>query len=152
MEIIGLQPQFWIVPLIAGVFLVLGVGLWLIRCSVKGDSYMGGEGWGFGAIFSWVIGVILLGVYAFMLIPYDTKYLYNYKLSGTVEINTNKFDDGDGTLSYIPIAKVSGYPDPIRVNDSRLLTLDGKNVDLTCSIKWAYEGMDVTACSVRAIH
>jgi hypothetical protein len=151
LEIIGLQPHYWVVPVVGGSFLVLGFLLFGLKRWLYQDQWYGGEAWTVGSWFAWVIGILILIACIFIYMPFNSKYWYNYKLSGTVESVTNKLENGNAKFTGSPIIKLSGYSEPIIMNDSRILTLEGREVDLTCSIKWAYEGLDATACSVRMI-
>jgi hypothetical protein len=147
LEQIAIQPQFWILPAIGLFFLILGA---FFAFSLDKFSYDGG--WMIAGVFVAAIGVVLGLVWAVLLIPYDSKYHVMYKLSGTVESVTNTLDGGgDGERSLTPIVKLSGYADPIEMDNSRIVTLKGREVELVCTLEWVNQGLDITHCNIAAI-
>lgn len=150
-EVIAIQPQFWIVPLIGAVILVLGLVCFVIK-KIAYEDYVGGEGWTFGGWMLTAIALIFAIVWCIMLIPFDSKYNVYFKMSGTVESVTNTLQGGgDGERTLNPVIRLSGYDQPIQMHDARIVTLKGKEVELKCTYDWNYEGLDGTDCTIRAI-
>lgn len=148
MTVLATQPQFWIIPIVIAALLALAT-LWAFGFERWfGDGYGGWSATGVGLA---AIAVILGIVYALLLMPYDSKYHVFYRLSGPLTVETNTFTAGDGEISRSSVGYVDGYPDPIVLNSSRLMALDGADVDLTCTIAWEPYGLDTTYCELAAI-
>lgn len=151
-DVIAIQPQYWIVPLIGAFILLLGFVCFGIYKLAYSSEYSGGEGWVVGGWILTVIALIMGIIWAIMLVPFDSKYHVYFKLSGTVESVTNTLQDGgDGERTLNPVVRISGYDQPIQMYDNRIVTLKGKEVELKCTYDWNYEGLDGTDCSLRAI-
>lgn len=147
LEVIALQPQFWIIPAIFGVLILLGVLFFWIERRIDGDGGFFATG-----IAASAIGLISMIVWACLLIPFDSKYHVMYKLSGTVESVTNTLDGGgDGERTMTPVVKLSGYEDPIEMDNPRIVTLKGREVELVCTMQWVYQGLDITHCNIAKI-
>lgn len=133
--------------MVAGILILMGI-LWAF-----GFEYWfnGNDGWAITGMFFAGIGLVAAIVWLFMLIPYDSKYHVLYKLEGKVESVSNTFVSGSGKMTSRPIIYLSGYEHPITMRDSRIVPLEGKEVELVCSIQWGWEAMDGTNCNVRAI-
>lgn len=148
LDVIAIQPQFWVVPAV-GLFLALLGALWFF---VFEDRFDGCGGWQITGVGFWAISAVFAIVYVLMLIPFDSKYHVYFKLSGTVESVTNTLDGGgDGERTLTPVVKLSGYSDPIQMDNPRIVTLKGREVDLICSYDWVWQGLDVTNCNIREI-
>jgi hypothetical protein len=148
-DVIAIQPQFWIVPLIGAVLALLGF-LWFFVFEERfGRGY---GGYQITAIAFWAFSAIFAIISIVQLVPFDSKYHVLFKLSGTVESVTNTLDGGgDGERTTTPVVKLSGYSDPIQMDNPRIVTLKGKEVDLVCSYKWVWQGLDITNCNIREI-
>lgn len=148
LEVVAVQPQFWIIPVIC-------IGALLLGCLfvfVLERVFYGSGGWEIGGGVFWIIGLIMAVVWGGISIPFDSKYHVMYKLSGTVDSVTNTLDSGgNGNRTLTPVVNLSGYPDPIQMSDSRIVTLKGHPVELICTIGWVYQGLDVTHCNIAAI-
>jgi hypothetical protein len=104
------------------------------------------------SVIIWIVGVTGLIISVLFFIPYDSKYHHIYRLQGTVESVTNVLEgDGDGERTLTPIVKLSGYSEPIEFDNSRITTLKGREVVLTCTYAWQMHGLDITQCELKAI-
>lgn len=148
MEVIAVMPHLWIVPLVAGVLVVLGF-LWFIGFERWfGNGY---GGWQAVGVVWWVLGGLTAVVSIILLMPYDSKYHVFYRLEGNIVSVTNSFEHGSGELSYTPVVKLDTYDHPILMKSSRIMALEGKDVTLTCTLSWEPYGLDATYCGVAAI-
>jgi hypothetical protein len=149
-NVIGILPHLIIIPIIFGVLLFLGLITFLIH--KKRDREWHDDGWMITTFCLWAVALIFGIIAAVNLIPYDSKYHVIYKLEGTVESVTNVLEgDGDGERTLSPIVKLSGYSEPIEFDNSRITTLKGREVVLTCTYAWQMHGLDITQCELKAI-
>lgn len=148
LETIAIQPHLWIIPIVILTLALAGAFWFFFLEEWFGDGF---GGWQMVGVILWALGGILAIVYLFLLLPYNSKYHVLYRLSGTIHVETNRFTAGTGDLSYSPVAYLDGYDDPIVINSSRVMTLDGRDVDLTCTIAWEPYGLDTTYCELAAI-
>lgn len=156
LEYFATQPQFYVVPIVTAlVAIIAACFIWPLDAKF-GDhghysSYMGGPRI-FGLIFAAValIGAIITVV---QLIPFDSKYHVYHSLSGTLHVDTNTFDQGTGKLTKnLVVYRIDGYEDQIGSTDARLITLEGQDVDLICSIEWRPYDRDVTWCKFAGMN
>jgi hypothetical protein len=148
-DVIGILPHLIIVPIATVVIILLGFGAFGLHKSL-GDEY--NDGWFMTAVFVWIVGIIGIITSVMLFIPFDSKYHNIYRLQGTVESVTNVLEgDGDGERTLSPIIKLSGYSDPIEFSNSRITTLKGREVVLTCTYEWQMHGLDITNCELKAI-
>ena len=146
MEPIAYFPHLWIVALIAVILLAIGIFLiWLDQDSYDGLAKM--FGW-----FAVVIGAIVAVVSIFLFMPYDIKYHQFYRVSGTIETVSNKFIDGSGELTGRTVIYLEGDDTPYVTSSSRLTSLQGADVDLTCTIAWEPYGLDTIYCGLASIN
>lgn len=164
MEVIALMPHIWILSVATLAFALVGMILWRAagrevrveehRWNVSYLAYSGTRadtGPGIVAVILWAVAALCLIITAIVLIPYDAKYYMFYRASGTVESVTNSFEDGSGELSYTPVARLSGYDENFVLTDSRIMALQGRDVDLTCTYSWRPFALDVVVCSVAGV-
>ena len=150
LEVIGLQLQFWIIPVIAIFLTLVGCGVFFVLN--RRDHGYDVFGWQITGGITLAIGLLFGLIWAGISIPFDSKYHVMYKISGTVESVTNTLESGgDGERSMTPVVNLSGYSDPIEMDNSRIVTLKGREVELVCTLQWVYEGMDITHCNIAAI-
>lgn len=150
LEVVALQPQFWIIPTLAIIPTILGCVVFLVLG--RRDNGYDVFGWQMTGGITLAVGLIFGLVWAGISIPFDSKYHVLYKISGTVESVTNTLESGgDGERSMTPVVNLSGYSDPIEMDNPRIVTLKGREVELVCSLQWVYEGMDITHCNIAAI-
>lgn len=156
LETLVIMPQFIVVPIVTVVLAVLAYFfIWPIDAKF-GDhgfhnTYMGGPRI-FGLIFAAGAAVMLI-ISVVMLIPFDSKYHVYHRLSGVIHVDTNTFDNGSGELTEgLVVYRVDGYENQIGSSDARLITLEGQNVDLTCSLEWRPYDADVTWCKFAGLN
>lgn len=149
-DVIGILPHLIIVPIATVVVILLGFGaFWLHKR--HGDNYLN-DGWMMTAVFVWIVAAIGIVLSVLQFMPYDSKYHNIYRLQGTVDSVTNVLEgDGDGERTMTPIVKLSGYSDPIEFDNSRITTLKGREVVLTCTYGWQMHGLDITKCELKEI-
>lgn len=146
MEQLAFFPHLWLVPLASVILIALAI---LCRHLSDGDDL---SGFMLGTIMFGIVGGIGIVVSIVLLIPFDEKYHHFYRLSGVIHIESNRFDDGTGDITRVLVGYVDGYDDPVLLDDSRLMTYDGQNVDLTCTIAWEPYGLDKTICSIAQVN
>lgn len=142
---LALMPHLWIVPLVAGILVVIGAALLLIGWWIEweGTMFAGGVVGG--------IGFIVAIVWLFLLIPYSSEYHVLWRAEGEITSVTNTLADGDGGLTRVPVVELDTVDMPIVVHDPRVLEMQGTEVQLTCSIEWVMYGMDRISCDIAGV-
>lgn len=133
----------------AVVGILLGIAYWL--ANRKNARYDAGEGAALGAILPGIIGLITGVVWISMLVPFSSEYHHIYRVEGTVTSVTNTFQESSGELSSTPVLTLDTVDRPISMSDPRAVTLEGKDVTLTCAIGWNYQAADKYSCSIYSI-
>lgn len=154
MQAIALQPQFWIIPVVAGLLLSGGVVLLVfgIRANRAGGLYsMDGDGRMISGAMVTFFGVAALVTWLVLLIPYSSQYWMFYRLTGDVQSVTRTLNDGSGELTKRPVVAISGFDRPVVVDDSRIYSYVGERVDFTCSIEWVPYGGDRVNCFIAGV-
>lgn len=142
---LGLKLGF-IVPLVfIGVLVLLALLSWALH---RKDPY--GD-WDMSvmicALLAGLVGVIL----ACTSIPFDSKYLHLYRVSGEVTSVSNVLSESGGDLTRTPVLSVEGINRDITVDDPRAVNLEGKTVDFTCYVNWNYQAADSYDCKIYEI-
>lgn len=154
MNYIALQPQFWIVPIVGALLIIVGLALFIPgrRINRKAGSYsMDGEGMiVFGGVVTG-LGVAAFLVLLILLIPYDIKYLSYYNVEGVVEGVTRTFVQGSGDLTNVPVVNVTGFDTALVVEDARVYNYVGQDVNFTCSVEWVPYGADRLNCFIAGV-
>lgn len=129
----------------------VGLGLLVLTVIVVvvGD-WWDEDGWLF-AFLPGVFAVIATAAWLVLLFPFQGEYHHVYRVEGRVESVSNVLEGGSGDLTQTPVIELSTIDRPITMNDPRALSLDGKDVTLTCSIGWNYQAADTYSCSIYAI-
>lgn len=148
LEVIAIQPHLWILPLVAGVLILLGA-LWFFGFE---DWFgYGNGGWAITGVAFWILALAPTIIWIISLIPFDSKYHVLYKLEGKVESVSNTFEGGSGKMTSKPVIQLSGYDEPIQMDNPRIVTLEGHEVTLTCYYSWEMYGLDITKCDLSGI-
>lgn len=132
---------------LAGVLLVLGLYL-AKRKNAWRDS---GEGTLFSSAAVAVVALIPALLWVAMLVPFSSEYHHIYRVEGNVTSVTNTFQESGGELSSVPVISLDSVDRPISMSDPRAVTLEGKDVTLTCAIGWNYQAADKYSCSIYSI-
>ena len=96
--------------------------------------------------------VILLIVAAIGMFPYETKYLKDYRVSGTVTAVSNVFENAGGEMTSSYVVSIDSLDQPVTLNDPRAVRLLDKSVDLTCNINWNHRAADTYTCRIASIN
>lgn len=132
---------------IAGI--LLGIGLYLAKR--KSARYDSGEGPLFASIVVAIVAIIPAVIWIGVLVPFSSEYHHIYRVDGTVTSVTNTFQESSGELSSVPVITLDSVDRPISMSDPRAVTLEGKDVTLTCAIGWNYQAADRYSCSIYSI-
>jgi len=156
-----LQLQFIILPIVAGVLLIVGLGLVITWHQIRKDSgrykIINQRDWNheWMQFTGWLISVF--GGLAFValvicLVPFQPKYWVLTEHNGSIATISNRFVDGTGDITESTYTlTLDGEDTPLVVSDSRITGLKvGQQVSLTCSLGWVYGGADVTNCYLRS--
>jgi len=98
------------------------------------------------------VGVMVLITQLFMMIPYNEKYWSWYETSGVVVSVDPVLTATDGNaIDTDYIVYLDSTETPLRMNDPRIIHLEGENVSLLCGVSWqAYgEAADTWSCDIR---
>ena len=96
--------------------------------------------------------VVVLTVVAFVAFPYDTKYMKDYRVSGTVTQVSNVFENASGEVTGAYVVSLDSLDRPVTLSDPRAVRLLDKEVDLTCSIDYEYRAQDRYLCRIANIN
>lgn len=102
-------------------------------------------------IFPGGFAVVSAVCWIILLFPFQGEYHHVYRVEGNVESVSNVLEGGTGELTQTPVIELSTIDRPITMNDPRALSLDGKDVTLTCAIGWNYQAADTYSCSIYSI-
>jgi len=146
-EVVGVRLELLVTGWLALVALVVAVVLWVIhrRSSYYSDGLIIST-----TMFSLVAGVAGL-VWVLMLWPYSTEYHKLYKVEGTVETVTNKMVEASGEFSEHTVLTLDTVDRPVLMSDPRGVTLEGRDVELTCRMQWHYKAQDTYHCAIYSI-
>lgn len=109
--------------------------------------------WPLATVISGSIIVILLIVAAIGMFPYETKYLKDYRVSGTVTAVSNVFENASGeSVLGMYVVSIDSLDRPVTLNDPRAVRLLDKSVDLTCNINWNHRAADTYTCRIASIN
>lgn len=141
---IGLQLHHIILP-IAFFGLLAIVAICFVVFFNTDSDFAGLAGFGFGMV------AVFVGIGWFAAaFPFDSKYYPLYSVSGKIETISNGFVDGSGDSTFLSyVVTLEGDDRPYRIDDPRITTLDGKDVELLCTIGWVYQGADKWSCDIR---
>lgn len=148
---LGLQLHHILVPAaflgLSLLAILLGlIGVWASNYS----AYSDGEGWGITAFGAAFVAAFVGIFWFFAAIPFDGKYYPLYSVSGTVETISNGFVDGSGDSTFLSyVVTLEGDERPYLIDDPRITTLDGQEIELLCTIGWVYQGADKWTCDIR---
>lgn len=145
---IGTRFDLLVIGWVFGALVVITALLWL---GFRKAKWYDEDMWGFPAILSTAFTVIIGLVLMVALFPYSTEYYKVYRVSGTVEKVTNKMVEASGEFSESTVLTLDTVDRPVVMSDPRGVTLEGKQVDLTCSIKWHYQAQDTYHCEIYSI-
>ena len=145
---IGTRFDLLVMGWVFGALVVITALLWL---GFKKADYYDEDLWGVPAVVSSAFTVIIGLVLAFLLFPYSSEYHHLYRVSGTVEKVTNKMIEASGEFSNTTVLTLDTVDRPVVMSDPRGVTLEGLDVDLTCSIKWHYMAQDTYHCEIYSI-
>jgi len=145
---VGVRLDLLVTGWVFGALVVITALLWL---GFKKADVFDDDPWLMGAILSTVATVITGIVLAVSLWPYSTEYYKVYRVSGTVEKVTNKMVEASGEFSNTTVLTLDTVDRPVVMSDPRGVTLEGLDVDLTCSIKWHYQAQDTYHCEIYSI-
>jgi len=148
---LGLQPQFWILPVaLAAAFVLFGAIVFLGFFFGDGED---GFAVPIGGIFG-VLAVLFIGIGWFVTaIPFNGLYQHYYEVSGRVTSVTNQFQNGTGQLtSGDYVITLAGDSRQYIATDDRLIHSEGKNVSLACTVAWVDYGnsADEWDCNFRS--
>lgn len=134
----------------AQVFLVLAIiGLLLTVGSIV-LAWLYDEMWYIltflGACLLLIGGCIDLGY----LVIAGPEYMKTYRVTGTITDITDRLDTGTGDLTYSgePVVTLDTVDVPLRVDDPRVLRLEGRTVTLTCITGWNYRAQPDFYCKI----
>lgn len=145
---VGVRLDLLVMGWVFGALVVITVLLWL---GFRKSDVFDGDPWLMGALFSAAFTVIIGIGLAVLLWPYSTEYYKVYRVSGTVEKVTNKMVEASGEFSESTVLTLDTVDRPVVMSDPRGVTLEGKQVDLTCSINWHYMAQDTYHCEIYSI-
>jgi len=114
---------------------------------VRGTDF---SGWWGTSIIAGFVALAVLIVQALLLTPYQEKYLNWYTIQGNVVKIDNILENGDYTTEVF-IVTLDSTDIPLRMEDSRILTQEGQDVELLCGFSWVNFGnsADEANCSIR---
>lgn len=135
------------------VVLVLGaLTWWLVRRFKRADTDADvAECFAAGAIFSAVLTVTILVVLLVVAFPWRPAYWKVYRVETTVLSVSNVISEASGDLTRTPVLEIEGVDRPVVMEDPRAVSLEGKDVTLTCRISWNYQAADTYSCDIYAI-
>lgn len=145
---VGIRLDLLVLGYVALALLVITSLLWL---GFRKAKWYDEDMWGFPAILSTAFTVIIGLVLMVALFPYSSEYHHLYRVSGNVETVTNKMVEASGEFSKHTVLTLDTVDRPVVMSDPRGVTLEGKQVDLTCSIKWHYQAQDTYHCEIYSI-
>ena len=108
--------------------------------------------WPVMTVISGSIVVTMLLIAALAAIPYETKYLKDYRVSGTVTAVSNVFENASGEMTSSYVVSIDSLDRPVTLNDPRAVRLLDKSVDLTCNINWNHRAADTYTCRIANIN
>lgn len=100
-------------------------------------------------------GIFLVGLLiaaAIVAVPYEAKYLKDYRVSGTVTAVSNVFENASGEMTSSYVVSIDSLDRPVTLNDPRAVRLLDKSVDLTCNINWNHRAADTYTCRIASIN
>lgn len=102
------------------------------------------------ALAALLTGIMLVSM-VIAFIPFNDKYHHIYRVSGTVESVTNVLSEDGGDLTRVPIVKLDNVSRPVAIEDPRAVDLQGRDVELTCTVEWVYQAADRYNCKIYDI-
>lgn len=109
------------------------------------------EGWFVPIVLSGALAISFIIVQAIWMIPFDAKYWSWYEVSGKVtDIKATVQVDGKYTTENF-VVTLDGSDIPFVMDDTRILSQQGKDVTLLCGVGWESYGnaADSWSCSIR---
>lgn len=101
----------------------------------------------FAGLVTAIVGII----FVVTLIPFRSAYHHIYRVEGRIEAVSNVISEANGDLTRTPIVELSTVDRPIAVDDPRVVSLEGRDVTLTCTVGWHYQAADTYACEIHTI-
>lgn len=143
MSFVAVLPHLWILGVISIVAASAAVWLWFLYRKYRGEYDLGA--WAVTVVASMLVSGTLIA-----LLPMSPRYWNFYDIHGKVEKITNAITTDDNGYARIPVVTLEGFSLPVVVDDPRILTLKGKNVDLLCTVEWVPYGADRYNCGIRS--
>lgn len=110
------------------------------------------DAWPIMTVASGIFLVGLLIAAAIVAIPYETRYLKDYRVSGTVTAVSNVFENASGEMTSSYVVSIDSLDRSVTLNDPRAVRLLDKSVDLTCNINWNHRAADTYTCRIASIN
>lgn len=98
-----------------------------------------------------VLTAALVIIWAICLVPFDARYHHLYEVKGNVTSVSNVLSEASGDLTRTPVIELDTVDRPIAMSDPRAVSLEGKDVVLTCEIGWNYRAADTYSCRIHTI-
>ena len=111
---------------------------------IRSDSDLGAGAFMIGLIAT----VVMAGIWAAVAFPFDYRYRHNYSLSGNVTSVSNVLDSASGDLTRTPVLVLDTLEIPVVVDDARAVSLEGRDVELRCTVGWNYQAADTYSCRI----
>ena len=100
------------------------------------------------AILAGVAFVVTGAFWLAVMVPFESRYYYDYRVEGHVTQVSNVLTEADGDLTRQPVIRLDSVDRPLVIDDPRAVDLKDKDVTLRCSIGWNYRAADTYSCKI----
>ena len=137
---------------ISAVLLAVGVALAVLSILKYREAYSWSEEWWFWGA---VLGVVISFVSAIVLVTvtwgWAPRYWTAYRVEGTITSVSATLDGANNEVTVEPVLTLDTMHMPVALDDPRAMTLDGREVELTCYVRWHVRAADSYHCQIAAI-